>query len=68
MRFVWQLAMTYQEVTMDELRAHVGAEKLAAVESLVEAIGQSPEQIDAWIIAAEEALPIIHDRGYEQGI
>jgi hypothetical protein len=30
-KFQWQLSMTYTEVTVDELRAHVGAEKLAVV-------------------------------------
>lgn len=30
MRFVWQLAMTYQEVSTHELQAHVSAGKLEA--------------------------------------
>jgi hypothetical protein len=71
LRFFCQLAVSYREVTMDQLRERVGAEKLAAIEALVEAISRSPEQIDSWIDSTEKAFPVIHDRSflrYEQGI
>ena len=65
MRFWWQLSMSYQEVTLQELRTHVGEAKLQAVESLINAIRSSPEQTDAWIRTTEQDFPVIHDRGYE---
>ncbi|WP_328442765.1 hypothetical protein [Amycolatopsis sp. NBC_00438] len=68
MRFMWQLAMTYQEVSARELQAHVSVGKLNAVEALIEAIRCSPDRIDAWILSAEQAFPIIHDRGHEAGL
>jgi hypothetical protein len=64
MRFWWQLSMSYQEQTLQELRTHVGETKLQTVESLISAIRSSPEQIDAWVHANEQAFPMIHDRGY----
>ncbi|WP_446218829.1 hypothetical protein [Micromonospora sp. IBHARD004] len=66
MKFWWQLSMSYQEVTIGELREHVGADKLRAVEALIEAIDQSPEDIDEWITWAVEVFPVIHDRGSPQ--
>ena len=68
MRFVWQLAMTYREVTRRELEAHVRADKLEAVEALIDAIRSSPDRIDAWIHSTERAFPVIHDRGHEAGL
>lgn len=65
MRFWWQLLMTYQEVTEQELQTHVDAGKLQAIEALITAIRTSPDHIDAWILSAEDTFPIIHDRGYE---
>ncbi|MFF4591469.1 hypothetical protein [Amycolatopsis sp. NPDC001319] len=67
MRFVWQLAMPYQEVTTRELQAHVTAGKLEAIEALIEAVRCSPDQVDAWIVSTEQTFPVIHDRGYEAG-
>jgi hypothetical protein len=61
MRFCWQLLMPYREVSEEELQAHVAPGKLEALE----AIRTSPDQIDIWIVSAENAFPIIHDRGYE---
>jgi hypothetical protein len=66
MRFWWQLSMTYQEVTISELREHVGRAKLDAVEGLIEAIGQSPERIDEWVAWAENEFSVIQDRGFMQ--
>ncbi|MET7808842.1 hypothetical protein [Micromonospora chersina] len=63
MRFWWQLSMSYQEVTIGELREHVSADKLRAIEALIKAIGQSPEDIDEWTTWAVRAFPAIHDRG-----
>ncbi|MEA5360917.1 hypothetical protein VA596_15320 [Amycolatopsis sp., V23-08] len=68
MRFMWQLAMTYREVSPRELQAHVNADKLEAVEALIEAARCSPDRIDAWILATEQSFPVIHDRGYEAGL
>ncbi|MEW2330477.1 hypothetical protein AB0880_21995 [Micromonospora chersina] len=63
MKFWWQLSMSYQEVTIGELREHLGADKLRAVEALIKAIGQTPEDIEEWITRAVGAFPLIHDRG-----
>ncbi|GAB3864524.1 hypothetical protein GCM10029963_75070 [Micromonospora andamanensis] len=63
MRFWWQLSMPYQEVTIGELREHVGADKLRAVEALIKAIDQSPEDIEEWVTSTVGAFPVIHDRG-----
>ncbi|SCL29146.1 hypothetical protein GA0074692_2672 [Micromonospora pallida] len=63
MKFWWQLSMSYQEVTIGELREHLDADKLRAVEALIKAIGHSPEDIDEWITWAAGAFPVIHDRG-----
>jgi hypothetical protein len=65
MRFLWQLSMTYREVTEAELHEHVGPAKLAAVEALVEAVRTSPEQVDAWNAWASSTFPFITDRGHE---
>jgi hypothetical protein len=53
MRFVWQLAMTYQEVSTHELQAHVSAGKLEVVEALIEAVRCSADRVDAWILLTE---------------
>jgi hypothetical protein len=59
LRFCWQLSMTYQEVTMRELREHVTETKLHVIEGLVQAIRESPAEIDDWILATENGWPII---------
>ncbi|MGW6448869.1 hypothetical protein [Lentzea sp. NPDC055074] len=64
MRFMWQLRMSYREVCVEELRTHVGTEKLAAVEALVEAVRTSHDRIDAWIEATEREFPVVEDRGH----
>ncbi|WP_145910895.1 hypothetical protein [Kitasatospora viridis] len=64
MRFWWQLGMTYQEVSVEELRRNVGGRKLAAVLELISAIRSSHEGIDAWWAAAERAFPVVEDRGF----
>ncbi|MEU2542582.1 hypothetical protein [Streptomyces iakyrus] len=66
MRFWWQLGMTYQEVTLDQLRANLGEAALRLVEELIDAVRTSPEAIDDWVDAVEEALPVVHDRGFEE--
>ena len=46
-RFVWQLAMTYPDVSLRELRSHVSVAKLEAVEALIEAARcSSPDLVD----------------------
>lgn len=64
MRFWWQLSMSYSEVSLEELRTHVGERKLAAVEALIAAIRTSHDRIDAWAEIVEVEFPVIHDRGY----
>lgn len=66
MKFWWQLAMTYREVTPLELDRHVTPVKREALQELIDAIRQSPEAIDAWIAAASQRFPVIQDRGYER--
>ncbi|WP_159767260.1 hypothetical protein [Streptomyces sp. HM190] len=41
MRFWWQLVMSYQEVSMDELSRNVGKPKLDVIEALISAIRSS---------------------------
>ena len=65
MKFWWQLAMTYQEVSPAELEQHVAPVKQEAVQALIDAIRKSPEAVDAWIATASRRFPIVHDRGYE---
>lgn len=57
--------MAYQEVTDEELRTHVGTVKLQVVEDLIRAVRTSPDEIDAWIVGAEQMFPMVHDSGYE---
>ncbi|MEU4358958.1 hypothetical protein [Streptomyces virginiae] len=64
MRFWWQLAMPYQEVSMEELRLNVGESKLAVIEALISAIRSSRADIDGWISTTQKALPVIQDRGF----
>jgi hypothetical protein len=66
MRFLWQLSMTNDEVTMPELREHVDEAKLRVISELIRAIRLSPDSIDAWIQTAADAWPCIHDRGFQQ--
>ncbi|MET9765102.1 hypothetical protein ABZ016_39625 [Streptomyces sp. NPDC006372] len=65
MRFWWQLCVPYREVTLDQLRENVGGPKLRLVEELIEAVRTSPEAIDEWIDAVENAFPVVQDRGFE---
>ncbi|MEU3521604.1 hypothetical protein ABZ770_41285 [Streptomyces sp. NPDC006654] len=64
MRFWWQLVMSYQEVSMDELSQNVGKPKLAVIEALISAIRSSHAEIDAWIATTQIVFPVIQDRGY----
>jgi hypothetical protein len=68
LKFQWQLTVPYRELTMDDLREHVGAEKLVAVERLIAALGRSPDEVEQWIQETVESFPLIKDRGYVQGI
>lgn len=62
MRFWWQLTMTYQEVTVCQLREHVGETKLLAAEGLINALRASPDQVDAWAAAARKVFPFAESR------
>ncbi|MER5203794.1 hypothetical protein [Streptomyces sp. NPDC002825] len=64
MRFWWQLSMPYQEVSLEELRLNVGGQKLDALLELISAIRSSHDEIDAWLAAAQQAFPVIQDRGF----
>lgn len=66
LKFQWQLSMSYTEVTVDELRAHVRPEKLAVVEALIDALHRSPDDVERWIQETVRALPEIEDRGFQQ--
>jgi hypothetical protein len=66
LRFQWQLSMTYTEVTVDELRAHVRAEKLAVVEALIDALRSSPDDVERWIQETVRSFPEVQDRGFQQ--
>jgi hypothetical protein len=65
MRFWWQLAMSYQEVTLEELEEQLSAEKHAIILELLHATQTSYAAIDAWI-ARYGALPVVLDRGHAQ--
>lgn len=64
MKFWWQLAMTYQEVTEADLDRHVGPAKREAVQKLIDAIRHSPEAIDTWTADTAQRFPLVQDRGY----
>ncbi|MER7481938.1 hypothetical protein ABTX60_30625 [Streptomyces sp. NPDC126510] len=64
MRFWWHLGMPCREATLDQLRANLGETKLRLVEELIDAVRTSPEAIDDWVDAVEEAFPVVHDRGF----
>lgn len=49
MRFWWQLVMSYQEVSVDELSRNVGKPKLDVIEALIGAIRSSHAEVDVWI-------------------
>lgn len=64
MRFWWQLAMPYQEVSVEQLRANVRKPKLDVVEELISAIRTSHDRVDAWVATTQQAFPVIQDRGF----
>ncbi|WP_073229575.1 hypothetical protein [Streptomyces sp. NBRC 110465] len=64
MRFWWQLFMSYQEVSMDELSRNVGTPKLDMIEALITAIRSSHADIDAWITTTQQVFPVLQDRGF----
>lgn len=66
LKFQWQLSMTYTEVTLEELRAHVGPEKLAAVEALIAALRSGPDDVERWIQDTVRSFPEIEDRGFQR--
>ncbi|WP_145953702.1 MULTISPECIES: hypothetical protein [Streptomyces] len=68
MRFWWQLSMPYQEVSLEELRQNVGRQKLDALLELISAIRSSHDEIDAWLAAAQQAFPVIQDRGFNLNV
>src|SRR5262249_3403515 len=59
-----QPSASYRQVTWTELRDHLGASKLAAVEGLVASLADSPDAVDAWIRQTKATFPVIQDRGY----
>jgi hypothetical protein len=65
MRFWWQLAMGYQEVTLEELEEHLSPAKHAIILELLHATQTGYAAIDAWI-ARYSTLPVILDRGHAQ--
>lgn len=64
MRFWWQLVMSYQEVSMDELSLNVGKPKLDVIEALISAIRSSHADIDTWIATTQRVFPVVQDRGF----
>ncbi|MFD8193802.1 hypothetical protein [Streptomyces wuyuanensis] len=64
MRFWWQLLMSYQEVSMEELRFDVGIAKPGVIEALISAIRSSPVAIDAWTDTTRRAFAVVQDRGF----
>ncbi|MEU9517778.1 MULTISPECIES: hypothetical protein [unclassified Streptomyces] len=64
MRFWWQLVVSYQEVSMDELSLNVGQPKLDAIEALISAIRSPHADIDAWITTTQRVFPVVQDRGF----
>ncbi|MER6304364.1 hypothetical protein ABT247_33185 [Kitasatospora sp. NPDC001539] len=65
MRLWWQLVMSYQEVSMDELSRNIGKPKLDVIEALISAIRSSHTEIDAWVATTERSFPVIQDRGFK---
>jgi len=61
----WQLSTPHQEVSMEQLSLHVRKSKLAVLERLISAIRASHDEIDAWVAAAQDAFPVIQDRGFQ---
>ncbi len=64
MRFWWQLCMSYQEVSVEQLSLNVREPKLCVLERLISAIRTSHDEIDAWVATTREAFPVIQDRGF----
>lgn len=64
LRLAWQLAMSYREVSREELVAYVRPEKLAHVDALCAAAERGHQAIDAWIARCEAELPLVKDRTY----
>ncbi|MEV7297806.1 hypothetical protein AB0N79_40420, partial [Streptomyces microflavus] len=64
MRFWWQLVMSYQEVSMDELSLNVGKSKLDVIEALISAIRSSHADIDTWITTTQQVFPVVQDHGF----
>jgi hypothetical protein len=65
MKLCWQLSMTYREVTEEQLRMHLRADRFEAVEALLAAVADSPNAIEMWIRETTQAWPEIQDRGFQ---
>jgi hypothetical protein len=65
LRFCWQLAMTYTEVTPAELAANVGPEKRVVLDALLAALVAGHSDVDAWIARCKATLALVEDRTYE---
>ncbi|MGW7545646.1 hypothetical protein ACWGKQ_31730 [Streptomyces sp. NPDC054770] len=49
---------------MGQLSLNVRKPKLAVLEEPISAIRTSHDEIDAWVATAQEASPVIQDRGF----
>lgn len=65
MRFWWQLSMSYQEVTLDELENFVSGEKFKIILELLDSLAKGYQDIDVWCDKYSYELSIIEDRGYQ---
>ncbi|MFJ6000094.1 hypothetical protein [Streptomyces sp. NPDC092370] len=53
-------------MTLNQLRAILREDTLRLVEELSDAVRTSPEVIDGWADAVEDARPVVRDRGFEE--
>jgi hypothetical protein len=65
MRFWWQLSMSYQEVTLEDLEEFVSADKLGVILDLLRALEQGHKGIDDWIEKYTRELKVIEDHGFQ---
>ncbi len=49
MRFWWHLRVSYDEVSWSELQEHLSPRKLEIIDELMNAIGDSGDEVDLWI-------------------
>ena len=63
MRFWWQLAMSYREVSYEQLEEHLSAAKMEIIQKLLSAVQVGHDAIDRWLEEIEAHHPIVEDRG-----